>query len=47
LIEVVARLSGGTISWRSAISPFMPLWPLVRVVCQRPLLSHIHIGGQE
>jgi hypothetical protein len=47
LIQVVVLLSGGTISRRSAISPFIPLWPLVRVACQRPPLSHIHTGGQE
>src|SRR5712671_5195199 len=45
-ISVVARLSGGTTSTRSAVPPSIPLWPRVRVACQRPPLSRIHVTGQ-
>ncbi len=40
-IPALARLSGGTTSTRSAVPPSIPLWPRVRVACQRPPLCCI------
>jgi hypothetical protein len=45
-IPVVARLSGGTTSTRSAVPPALPPRPRVRVACQRPPLSRIQVTGQ-
>jgi hypothetical protein len=46
-IPVVARLSGGTISARSAVPLALTPRPRVRVACQRPPLSRIQVTGQK